>query len=261
MRNSWNPRLRKLAPMATAALVLASGPSIARAATLQWQGTLFVSLFTSQAVAGVGTGVATVNGSGGLGHLNTLRLAGGITTATVVPLTDPSSPLTLITAVATLGTGTLARTGPGGPLAPGSRTLAVGGAATVCVFGCFFTGNIPLTVAGTRGVGLGGGSISGSGVINLNLQGNPWTLGIASTASGTTTVAGFAHGPASLSSSTADDGGVVQFVTPSTVVTDVGPTPVFTALRLRFVPEPGMLLLLGVGTAGLAAIGRKRGRR
>ena len=41
---------------------------------------------------GTGTGVATVNGSGGLGHLNTLQLpGGGITVTGTAPQTDPDN--------------------------------------------------------------------------------------------------------------------------------------------------------------------------
>ncbi len=37
-----------------------------------------------------------------------------------------------------------------------------------------------------------------------------------------------------------------------------GPFPLFVSMTLNFVPEPGTLLLLGSGIAGLAIVGRKR---
>jgi hypothetical protein len=75
---------------------------------------------------------------------------------------------------------------------------------------------------------------------------------------------GFAHGPASLTSSTAQVGGVVQLVTTSKVYTSLtGASPELPfngVLRLHFVPEPGTLLMLALGVAGLAAAGRRRSR-
>jgi hypothetical protein len=234
--------------------------SVARAGTLEWEGTLFVSLSASQAVAATGTGVATVNGSGGGGHLTTLRVAGGISAVTVVPFTDPSvTSVTRVTAAVTLGTGTL---GPisGGTLA--SNILPVQGVVTVCapfLGTCTFTGMVPLTLNGTRGVGIGGGPIVGSGFITLSLTGQPWTAGVATTPGTTVTAAGFAHGPASGTSSTAAPGGVIQLVTPATVTAQTTTTvPVFTALRLRFVPEPAMALLLASGVGCLAWLGSRR---
>jgi hypothetical protein len=254
-------RLRA-ASTAGAVLILLFLGSGARAGTLEWAGTLFVSLGQSQAVAATGTGVATVNGSGGFGHLTTLRLAGGITAVTVVPFTDPSvTTVTQVTAAVTLGTGTLAPISGGGTLT--SNTLPVQGQVTVCApllgIPCVFTGNLPLTASGTRGVGIGGGAIAGSGFISLVLTGNPWTLGVATTPSTTATAAGFVHGPASGTSSTAAVGGAIQLVTPATVTAQGTTTvPVFTALRLRFVPEPAMALLLASGVGALAWIGSRR---
>jgi len=73
---------------------------------------------------------------------------------------------------------------------------------------------------------------------------------------------GFAHGPASLTSSTAQPSGVVQLVTVSKVYTSlkaaVPELPMIAILNLHFVPEPSTALLLATGFAGLAAVGRRR---
>jgi hypothetical protein len=46
------------------------------------------------------------------------------------------------------------------------------------------------------------------------------------------------------------------------VMTNVfGQIPTFGTLTLRYVPEPGTLLLLGSGIAGLALIGRRKRRK
>ena len=67
--------------------------------------------------------------------------------------------------------------------------------------------------------------------------------------------------------STALPGGVVQLVTasqgiavgiPGSPAPDGEPSGQFNTLRLEFIPEPGLLLLLGSGAAGMALLGRKR---
>ena len=79
---------------------------------------------------------------------------------------------------------------------------------------------------------------------------------------GTTTlssVAGFAHGPASGTSSTQDVGGVVQLVAPTLVLSNLSGLqafPIYSVLTLHFVPEPGTLALFGMGIAGVGIAGR-----
>lgn len=108
----------------------------------------------------------------------------------------------------------------------------------------------------------------------FSVVGAPWTIGIASATGvrtengGTTTVTarGFAHGPASATSSTAGIGGVIQLVTPIKITPFHGlpdgfdTLPIFAIAKIRFVPEPELLVLLGSGVAGLLLIGRSRSR-
>jgi hypothetical protein len=57
---------------------------------------------------------------------------------------------------------------------------------------------------------------------------------------------------------------VVQLVTPVFIATNIPASvvvPIFGILRLHFAPEPGTALLLGVGIAGLAAVGQRRDAR
>jgi hypothetical protein len=251
-----------------------------RAATLEWNGTLALDFSFVTPIAGTGTGVATVNGSSGLGHLNTLRFPGGLTAGGTVPYTDPDAGypfLQTIIATATLASGTLAPIGGGGPLT--ASTLPVVGLMRLLIFvhGAY-PSTIPLTVGGTRGVGLGGVvTFNGFDIAPFNfkasIQGAPWTVGVASvtgvqTANGaattTVTAQGFAHGPMS-ASTTANPSGVVQLVTPTRVTfTNLGKLTgdhaLFTTMRLHFIPEPGQLLLLGCGAAALLVVGRGRMR-
>jgi hypothetical protein len=107
----------------------------------------------------------------------------------------------------------------------------------------------------------------------MTMQHAPWTVGQptmtihspASTISIPVLLGGFAHGPASLASSTAQPSGALQLVTVSKVFTNLyGGFPEFPltgVLTLHFVPEPGTLLLLGSGVAALALLGRRKLKR
>ena len=182
------------------------------------------------------------------------------------------------------------------PLTQNTMGLA-GGLLRLCLFfpGCGL--NLPLGLAGSThtagtstvaiGVGIGGQqTIGGSGALRVSIDARPWTVltgsmidqpdtGGSVTASGgagtgytVATAKGTAHGPASLASTVALGGasgspGVLQFVTPTQTTTNITATssqriasPVI--LTVRLVPEPGMMLLIVSGVAGLAVLGHRR---
>jgi hypothetical protein len=155
----------------------------------------------------------------------------------------------------------------------------VTGLAQLCVIAsnCGVTIPIPLTINGTQGVGLGGGLTvntfaTSANAFKVSLVGAPWTLGTASVTAiptdnggtSTATARGFVHGPVSGTSNTATGSGVIQVVTPVRVTTTLNPPnnvlAVLGILKLQLVPEPGLILLLGSGIAGLVLLGRGRYR-
>jgi len=261
---------------AAALLAACLAPVPAGAGTLPWEGSLRLEIGTFPPIEIGGGGVATINGSGGTGHLDTLAVSGGITGSVVVPLTDPAVAGDLVSLRGTaieLGAGTLFTLSGGGPLAQG--TLPVRGNVLLCLFISGCPGSaivVPLTHGGTRGVGLDGGLVTVNGfapsLLQVSVQGNPWTVGTATlqvtTPGGdqvTSQRPGFVHGPASATSSAAELSGVVQLVTPvlvETSLTGFEDLFVFGVYTVRFVPEPTTLLLLGAGIGGLALLGRRR---
>jgi hypothetical protein len=257
-------------------------------ATVEWAGTLEVQ-FLWLDTQHLGTGVATVNGSAAGGHINTIRWTkglsfwGGNNVPETVPLTDPANP-TLVSLWGTgIRLGNLTLNGiSGGPPLGSKNTGAMPGQMILCILlpTCpvyYFT--MPFaTPSGNVGAGVGGsytvnGLSKGPG-IKLSIYFAPWTIGVASIPSVTTktpngaittytkTLQGFVHGPASGTSSTAALSGVLQVVTPVRVETTLSPPHRWDAawveVRLHFIPEPGLLLLLGSGVAGLLLLGRRR---
>ncbi len=282
--------MRKLL-MLVAVVALAFGIAAqANAAVVKWSGSLKVELGTLPPVVSTGTGLATVNGSGGGSHLDTLQFDGGIVGNGTVPVTDPDVTAVGITEVrvidAGMGAGTFgpfSGTGNGGPFATSQNTLPLSGSARICLFfeGCDsmflqidLMGLSPGGASATVGVGgiLTLGRYAG---IRVSVINNPWTVGTRAISniptdnggSTTYTAMGFVHGPASGgASSAALTSAVINVITPQEVETLDIPgnnarIALFTRLEIHVIPEPGLMLLLGSGVVGLAVIGRHRMRK
>jgi hypothetical protein len=154
----------------------------------------------------------------------------------------------------------------------------------------------PTRPGGIKGIGVGGLLTVNvlNGFANISLAAKPWQIASATlidqielpTPSNNITfvtiqIRGFAHGPNSASSTTASfttamattpsgsitvtGGGVIQLISPAQVITNLttGTSDKIaggTTLIVRFIPEPGLLMLIGSGVAGLALLGRSRRR-
>jgi hypothetical protein len=240
------------------------------------------------------SGVATVNGSSGAipAHLGNLRIAGSRgdgDTKAMVAITDPNVAANGIASVritASIGSGTL------GPISGGvqsttaltKKKLPIRGISKVCLLSTSCGLFLPLQLTqsnGAKGVGIGGLlTIGGGTLINISIEAAPWTVKTFTKVDQITTPmtinglkkfvnvskAGFAHDPSSGTTSTAQPSGVVQLISPMQIRTNLAAgtsvkLSLFSNLVLHFVPEPGMLLLLGSGVAGLVLLGRHRMRK
>jgi len=241
-------------------------------------------------------GVQTITTTGSGTHLQTVsqRTIPGFALKTTLPVTDPivsnggiveviltsvrARPDLALGGAGTLGniSGALASTAGG--LAP--NTIPNTGSVRICLVltGCagFF---LPLDLGGTSlgaqvGIGVGGIlTIGGTNTIMISVVGAPYTVKTITNFNRTNNGVletfvenGFAHGPASATSSTGQTSGVIQVVTANHITTSGVPgnsdiSGAFSRTLVHYVPEPGLMLLLGAGTVGMALLGTRRTRK
>lgn len=106
--------------------------------------------------------------------------------------------------------------------------------------------DVPISVIGV------GGTASASGIV---VEGAPWTTGVANVTTTGAVMAMFAMPGTNMGLAP----GQLTLVTTAHVnAAGLTRLPVFARLTLVTVPEPGTMLLMGAGIAGLAMISRKR---
>jgi PEP-CTERM motif len=243
--------MRKLLGVIAASFLAIGVAGQAQAVNLGFTGDLTISLVGNN-VSIPGSGTAVVNGSGPGGHITSLQLAGGtfMTTGFVLPITDPAAaPIKGLQVTASNLGGTVS----GGTLA---GVIGLSGTTKVCLFGPCSAAVANLAVP-LAPVGNGGAAFV-TAAVNLTVIGAPWTSGTV--AIGTVT----AMGGGAPASNTGAPSGNLTLVTPVFVSTNIGASavvPVFGIMNLHFVPEPGTLVLLGSGIAGLVAFGRSSRNR
>lgn len=163
--------------------------------------------------------------------------------------------------------------------AGGLGTIPTTGMVRICLLSVGCGTNLPLAVGATvnnvaKGGGVGGILTIGQlGAIRISILGAPYTVKTVTAFNRTNnggiqtfTEKGFAHGPLSNTSSTGQTSGVLQVVTTNHTSTVGVPgnsdiSAQFSRILVHFIPEPGLLLLLGSGAAGMALLGRKRIRK
>jgi hypothetical protein len=296
--------MRKLFVLLAIGFLVLGVVGTASAATLNFTGSARVLLADYPEGILDGGGVATINNSSGVlpAHLQTLRLAasrgqiGGTFTRIV---TDPETLANGVSALVYDGVGGLTGTWAGisGGIASTSTgnvgKMPQGGLVKICLLSTACTQFLPLILnqpttvngvpgTGTKGVGAGGLITAGGyGGIRISLQCAPWTVKTATVLDqitinkglpnqtrifNTWVAKGWAHAPASTTTSTAQVSGAIQLVTPTQVTTNLplgssDKMGQFVIATLHFIPEPGLLLLIGSGVAGLALLGRSRLRK
>jgi hypothetical protein len=275
---------RRIAGLLIGALALLL-PASAGAALFDVEVTIGMQLGFEPLQMATVTGTATVNASAGGSHLVTLKLdpMDPVDVGTIVfthpNVTPQVKSLRLMDVEVKGGRFFDLSNAIANPGSLTQNTMPLGGVARVCLFsaGCGQFLDIPLSENGTRGIGIGGtitaATISSS--LQFLLVNAPWQLATATLdqqtpTSGITipvTHKGYARGPLSMTSSTALTGGVLQLVSP-TQLHNTGilggnhdTIALFTTLTVRFIPEPGLLLLLVSGGAGLLVMGQSRIRK
>jgi hypothetical protein len=244
--------MRKLSGILAAVAMLAA--TSASAGLVPTTGSLSLSLQGLAPIVINTSGTVSVSGSTVVVPAGYVALG----TTLVIPVTASTaiaqlkvSKLSNLTGVFSPGKALADAPGETCPAASGQACVTGGGiggamALTGTIFVSVIPGVvvIPVNVNGAK-VGQGGSTTS-----PFTFDAAPWTTGVASVNTGVNAAV------------TSGTGSPFTLVTPTFVLALGNLLPLFTALTLDNVaigvPEPGTLLLLGAGVAGLVAFGRRR---
>lgn len=204
---------------------------------------------TFPGVGATGTATGPLSASlGGTGIFN------GVFTTTV-----PTSAAPPLTAVQVFVTKNASATFTGATPGQVGGELAIEGLANLYGIGGFPTGgapllSVPLKIGTPNTVGKAEGGVA------ITVIGAGWTAGTASVTGVTIPSVGTGTATAMGANGLTPGGqGTLVLVTPVKIITGVaGSLAAFGVLSLTYVPEPGTALLLGLGVAGLGAVGRRR---
>jgi hypothetical protein len=123
-------------------------------------------------------------------------------------------------------------------------------------------GGAPFLVVPASGVGVAGRQVFGPYGSYIDAQ--PWQIGPVPITVNGVQLTGPYGTPLSTTGYDNRVGGVgvVKLVAPAGLMSTLGGNmPLYISMTLNFIPEPGTLLLVGAGIAGIGIIGRRRSRR
>jgi hypothetical protein len=171
--------------------------------------------------------------------------------------TIPTSAAPPLTAIQIFVTNNVAGAFVGGAPNSVGGNMSVNGTANVYGIGGFPSGGAPL-LAVPLNIGAPNTVTKIGGGVAITAVGAGWTAGQV-------VITGTGDAGTGMATQTGANGltpggvGTLVLVSPTKIFTNIaGTLAAFGVLSLTYVPEPGTLLLLGLGVAGLAAIGRRR---
>ena len=209
--------------------------------------------FTATFTAGGGASTGLAGSSAATWSVAPNAVPGGIASASINSNAAP--PLTWIQIVVNSNpaTGSFTHT-VGGP-------MLITGVANVWGLGGFPAGGPPL-LGIPLALGAPGTVMAGGFGVFITAFANAWTTKSTAISLTTPTANGATTGMVTGAFTSAGGFQNIILVSAVNVMTSIaGQVPTFAVLTLKYVPEPGMLVMIGVGSAGLALLGRRKTRK